>query len=297
MRVQTEEWQKFIPGVRMYKGKLTLFYNGEKLWDRVYGFPGLYHVEEYDDDHELIVGPNPLVYNKEQRNSWEVIIVLPGVEVIPKGTFKYCRNVETIIMSDTVRRIEDIAISHCNRLTFIRLSQNLEYIGESVFFKCELLVSIFIPPLCREIRSNAFQYCWKLIILSVPQHTFIANADAVRATALIEASPFDADYWGVYASRAVVEEWIKNINAEEQFELHRLCSSYFHPSEDYIYKLIKERNCSLRSLTQLKNSIGVTPFEYLSANPFADIDQRKIVRRFVLDMMGETNKKVILLSK
>ena len=63
MRVQTEEWRRFIPGIRMYKGKKTYFYNGEKLRD-----------DDYDS----------LIYSWEERLTWEVIIVLPGVEVIPK---------------------------------------------------------------------------------------------------------------------------------------------------------------------------------------------------------------------
>ena len=190
-------------------------------------------------------------------------------------------------MSDTVRRIEDQAFCSCGDLTYIKLSTSLEYIGMSVFEDCENLSSIFIPPSCMEIRGLAFQHCRKLIILSVPRHRFIvSNADVIRNTALIKASPFEADYWGVYASREDVVEWIKSINANRKFKLHRLCSS-FYPNEDHIYRIIK-RYGSLRILIQRKNSIGVTPLEYLSANLFADIDQGKLVRRFVLEMMGET---------
>ena len=58
MRVQTEEWRRFIPGVRMYNGKMTLFYNGEKLW------------EEGDDGHQEF-----LIYDMRERQTWEVIIV------------------------------------------------------------------------------------------------------------------------------------------------------------------------------------------------------------------------------
>lgn len=56
MRVQTEELRRFIPGVRMYQGKKTLFYNGEKLY--------VYENEEY------------FIYSEEERDSWEVVIVL-----------------------------------------------------------------------------------------------------------------------------------------------------------------------------------------------------------------------------
>ena len=37
-----------------------------------------------------------------------------------------------------------------------------------------------------------------------------------------------------------------------------------------------------------KNEIDITPLEYLEANPFAkDIDQSSVVKRYVLEMMGE----------
>lgn len=80
MRVQTEEWRRFIPGVRMYKGKKTLFYNGEILWDEITGAP--------------------LIYDKKERKTWEVIIVLPGVKVIPKWNFLECEHVTAVIMND-----------------------------------------------------------------------------------------------------------------------------------------------------------------------------------------------------
>ena len=77
MRVQTEEWRRFTPGVRMYREKKTLFWNGQ-----------------------------PLVHNQEERDSWEVIIVLPGVEVIPEMTFSGCRNVKTVIIILRFRNVK-----------------------------------------------------------------------------------------------------------------------------------------------------------------------------------------------
>ena len=131
MRVQTEEWRRFIPAVRMYKGKKTLFYNGEKLYD--------------EENREW------LIYSKEERDSWEVIIVLPGVEIIRDENFSWCVNVKTVIMSEDVKRIEYGAFSSCRSLVFVKLSRNLEYIGELAFIYCLSLTSIFIPPSCTEM--------------------------------------------------------------------------------------------------------------------------------------------------
>lgn len=267
MRVQTEEWRRFIPGVRMYKGKKTLFYKGEILWDA-------------ENNRDV------LIYDFEERTSWEVIIILPGVEVIPRDTFISCNNVEAVIMADTVKRIENGAFAECESLKFIKLSTNLEYIGDSALNCCESLKSIFIPPSCRVIRDYAFAWCKKLIIFSVPHHTQLGGSVIAR-TALIRRSLFKTYTYdgGFYNYHEEINDLIKNINGNiDEHALHRACSSY-NPSTDLIYDLVKRKGlCAF----ERKNEIGITPLEYLHANPFADnIDQRGLMKRYVLEMMGE----------
>ncbi|GFH59536.1 hypothetical protein CTEN210_16012 [Chaetoceros tenuissimus] len=249
MRVQTEEWRHFVPEVRIYKGKKTLFWNGEKLWD----------------------GENKkwLVYNHEERQSWEAIIILPGVEIIPERTFIACDNFEMVIMADTVKRIEKEAFLHCTRLVFVRLSRNLEFIGEWTFCYCDSLTSIFIPPTCREIGDMAFFDCKKLIILHVPQDTRL-GFNVIAATALIEASPFETKL-GIYSNGEEVNDWIKNQNMTPDCELHRACSS-FNPIQEHIYGIAKRKGFNS---FHAQNAIGITPLQYLEANPFVEICQKK----------------------
>ncbi|GFH57067.1 cell surface protein [Chaetoceros tenuissimus] len=227
MRVQTEEWRRFIPGVRMYKGKKTLFYNGEKLM-----------IPEGDNREDEF-----FIYDKEERDSWEVIIVLPGVEVIPEWALAQCENVKTVIMADSsVRRIEANAFWGCRSLVFVRLSTNLVYIGDGAFEHCESLPSMFIPPSCRQIGFGAFQACYKILILHVPQHTQI-EAIAINITGLLDASPFELKYYKNNCHE--VHEWSKNINFHEdrimhqKLALHRACSS-FHPLTDIVYGIVRE---------------------------------------------------------
>ena len=76
--VSKEEWNEILekgPGVRMYKGLQTLFYNGEKLWEGDF------------------YNGKPLVYDRKERQAWQQVIVLPGVKTIPKLTFRCCKNV------------------------------------------------------------------------------------------------------------------------------------------------------------------------------------------------------------
>ncbi|GFH44668.1 hypothetical protein CTEN210_01142 [Chaetoceros tenuissimus] len=262
MRVQTEEWRRFIPGVRMYKGKMTLFYNGEKLWD--------------------VENGNPVIYDEKERNSWEVIIVLPGVEVIHERTFDSCFEIKTVIMSDSVRRIENEAFYNCYSLEFVKLSRNLEFIGEFAFGYCSSLTSIFIPPSCREIGDYAFAKCHKLIIFQVPHQTQLGQ-HVIGDTELIEASSFPTDEDGFYDNNEEVNEWIKNHHENNQYSLHRACVSY-NPLDEVIFDIIKRQG-----LKAFKKSdrIGVTASQYLSENPFAEIKEQNIIRRYILDMMGE----------
>ncbi|GFH55113.1 hypothetical protein CTEN210_11589 [Chaetoceros tenuissimus] len=264
MRVQTEEWRRFIPGIRMYKGKKTLFYNGEKLWEG-----GLHGI--------------PLIHDGEERYSWEVIIVLPGVEIIPEFTFNDCE-VKTVIMADTVKRIEKDAFADCWSLVFVKLSRYLEYIGDRAFFGCDSLPSIFVPPSCREIGGWAFQYCKKLIILTMPRNVELGCL-VFDNTLLMKKSPIDTDEDGEY-NEGIDEEaiqWVRSINNEEIHALHRACSS-FNPLSEIIHDLVKRLGINAM---RMKNLIGITPSQYLEANTFAVISEKEIVNRYILDSMGE----------
>ncbi|GFH48734.1 hypothetical protein CTEN210_05210 [Chaetoceros tenuissimus] len=260
------EWDAIVkegPGVRMWKGKMTLFYNGEKLWDEENGY---------------------LVYSEEERLKWQVIMVLPGVEVIPENTFERCSNVETVIMADSVQKIEQRVFYCCYKLVYVRLSKSLENIGNCAFCCCESLTSIFIPPSCREIGGwMTFWGCKKLIILSVPQHTQLGN-DAIAATALFEASPFPTIRYGSYENEEEVHQWIKNINQGDEFALHRECFAVNPPLENDLVAILKEQGLGTCSEP---NSIDVTPLQYLEANPYVEVDEQEIVKKYILEMMGE----------
>ncbi|GFH56969.1 hypothetical protein CTEN210_13445 [Chaetoceros tenuissimus] len=273
MRLQrgftNKEWKEISEkykdgGVHMYRGKKTLFYKGEKLCENPREF---------------------LVYDFEERNTWRVIIVLPGVEIIPEGTFFQCINVKKVIMADSVRRIEEAAFFQCFNLKFVKLSRNLEFIGKYAFYICVWLTSIFFPPSCTMIGEKAFMYCKQLIIMSVPSHTDLGE-NVIAHTALIEASYFKVDKDGEYDNNDEVNEWIKLLNQEEEFAIHRECSAYSPPSEERLYEIIKEQGLS--SL-HTANQIGITALKYLQVNPFFEnqIEEKKLINRYVLGLMGE----------
>ena len=248
----------------MYKGKMTCFYNGENLWDR--------EIEHFEDVY-------PHYYNDEiERDDWEVGIVLPGVEVIPDLAFVDCGNLKTVIMSDSVRRIEKRAFADCGRLSYVRLSTNLQFIGINAFMMCRSLTSIFIPPSCGWIGSYAFLGCKELIIFHVPQQTQLRQG-VISSTKLLEISPHENNTYFEETN-----DWIRNINMNEEYELHRACSS-FNPMEDIIYGIVRRKGLGN---FQIPNALGITPAQYLEANSYADFDQHKLVKRYIGEMTGET---------
>ncbi|GFH57038.1 leucine-rich repeat domain-containing protein [Chaetoceros tenuissimus] len=251
------------PGVRMFKGKKTYFYNGEKLWDEERGL---------------------LIYDKEERNTWQVIIVLHGVKVIPTGTFRECKNVLMVMMSDTVKRIEEEAFYRCTRLVKVRLSRKLEFIGLFAFNQCIYLRSIFIPPSCKKIRNLAFGNCNKLLIFVVSKNTELEKL-ALSDTPLRDAFPLVDGYETVER----LNDWVKNLYIEnEENELHRACASC-HPMLDIIYSLVKRKGIQAMNTP---NEIDITPSEYLRTNPYTNIKEQMILKKYVLEMMGEVTPEV-----
>ena len=253
-----EEIVAFGPGSRMFRGKMTLFYNGEIL---------------YDNEFEKL-----FIYDLKERRSWQVIIVLPGVEVIPWDNFSLCFNVKMIIMADTVKRVEEHAFNRCTSLVYVRFSRNLEYIGRNAFRHCSSICEIFIPPSCREIEIAAFDGCKKLIIFNVSPTTDLSG-NVIAKTALFEVSPFETRHY----RHEEVNTWIKSINNSEGLTLHRICSSGT-PNTEQIYRYVKDHG--LRAM-KFPNSIGITPSQYLAANPYFEFEEGKLVKRYILEMMGE----------
>ena len=91
-------------------------------------------------------------------------------------------------------------------------------------------------------------------------------------------------WWATIYQKFANRTFFKDINMNEEYELHRACSS-FNPIEDNIYGIVR---CKGLSNFQVSNALGITPAQYLAANPYADIDQHKLIKRYIAEMMGET---------
>ncbi|GFH53321.1 hypothetical protein CTEN210_09797 [Chaetoceros tenuissimus] len=267
---------------------VTLFYDGSKElyneelaneWWEGYNT----HNGNIDDWKEWNLSDECKAYWRE-RQTWKQIIVVEGVTVIPQLTFHHCKSIKRVIMADTVVRIEPCAFGKCSSLVFIKLSIYLEYIGVLAFKECDLF-SVFIPPRCREIGAVAFYSNKNLTIFNVPRDTEIRGS-VIFGTKLLHDSHFELNERGSYHDHTEeVHNWLKNMNNDNKYSLHRACSS-FQPLKEVLLTIVRAKGIGAFTV---KNEADITPSKYLRENPYADIEEMDIVRDYVMKMMGEYN--------
>lgn len=272
-------------------GLLTLFYDGsEELYNQKLDdeLEKAYNKQTDDDDQSLETWESWDLSNAckkyyRRRQSWQQIVVVELVTVIPRFTFKRCKNIRRVIFANTVIRIEECAFHDCNNLVYIKWSMNLLFIGDQAFDACDLL-SIFIPPRCEYIGFSAFSFNESLTILNVPQTTELSE-DVAFETELTKEAPVEVDEDGSYlfSENAEVNYWIKNINSEEKYSLHRICCSFYPLIED-IYTIVEAKG---PGAFMEENNIGITPSRYLEENPYAGTTELDIMRDYIITMMGD----------
>ncbi|GFH52692.1 hypothetical protein CTEN210_09168 [Chaetoceros tenuissimus] len=268
-------------------GLVTLFYDGSK---ELYNEKLYYKYIAVLDENGDLSGPNEddvelLNLSEECKNyfrerlSWQQIIIVDGVTEIPAWTFYECYNIKRVIFANTVMRIEESAFLKCKSLVLIKLSVNLEYIGERAFGYCNLL-SVFIPPSCGDIDREAFEDNKNLAILNVTQDAVLQGGRKVISSTELSKRcfvPF-SDFSGAFNA------WLKNINNGDQFALHRVCSS-FKPTLDMIMNTMKEKGGP--KAFKVENRIGITPSRYLNENPYVDVTEKEIIKKYIMQMVGE----------
>lgn len=265
-------------------GLVTLFYDGSVIYNWKLHDEWVYEFYNHDKNDDNWESWNLSVECKrywKERQSWQQIIIEEGVTEIPYYTFKRCKSIRRVIFSNTVVRIVEWAFHGCFSLSFIKWSINIEVIEDGAFGGCDL-ISVFIPPRCREIKDLAFVSNKNLIIFSSPRDTALGDSIIARTKLIENSSPFELTRYGYYHGQTEeVNNWLKNVNSGEQYSLHRACSS-FQPLKEVILAIVKAKGIGA---FQVKNEAGITPSQYLKENPYADVEEMDIVREYIATMM------------
>lgn len=148
---------------------------------------------------------NVYIYDGNGLGTYEVtnVIVLDGVEKIPRKAFDRCNDLkrlrlpmslkeieqkafndchslESICIPDSVKKIHDMAFCNCAELKQVQMPSSLKEIGSCAFDACKSLQSIEIPDLVTNIPYGTFRWCFKLKQVQLPSSLEEIGKEAFR---------------------------------------------------------------------------------------------------------------------
>ena len=140
------------------------------IWtDSFWGCTGLTTITA-DSDSAKLSSKDGVLYTKDMKTLFiypegivsKTFTVPTGVEKIAKSAFANRKNLEEVILPETVTFIDETAFSDCISLRSINLPSNLQTIALSAFNKCTSLLSIAVPASLTLMGTSAFANCTSL---------------------------------------------------------------------------------------------------------------------------------------
>lgn len=94
----------------------------------------------------------------------------PGLEIIKESAFSCHDHIETVVIPKSVKRIEEDAFRSCTNLKTLIFEENsnLEFIGNTAFFRCNIEEIVF-PSELKSIGSSAFSRNPELKKVTLPK--------------------------------------------------------------------------------------------------------------------------------
>jgi hypothetical protein len=91
-----------------------------------------------------------------------------GTTSVYDGAAKNCRNIESVVISDSVTEIGDEAFYNCTALKSVLFGNApIKRIGSRAFYSCNALPSVCLPNETEEIGAEAFAKCDALAFISL----------------------------------------------------------------------------------------------------------------------------------
>ena len=99
-----------------------------------------------------------------------ISVTIPdSVTSIGSYAFYDCASLTSVTIPDSVTSIGTRAFGYCGGLESIDIPEGIDYIGEGVFEYCSSLTSVVIPEGVTSIDSHAFYYCTNLASVVIPE--------------------------------------------------------------------------------------------------------------------------------
>ena len=126
------------------------------------------HSSSFADTFWYNSQPDGLVYLNYVCLGWKgdvvpsEIIIAPGTKAVAENAFDYKKEIEKVVLPDSVIAIYDYSFYDCSNLKEITFPENLEIIGSYAFYKCGELTEIVFPEKVSVIGEDAFSLCSNL---------------------------------------------------------------------------------------------------------------------------------------
>lgn len=91
------------------------------------------------------------------------------VTSIKELAFSNCKELESVIMPNSITDIGRGSFSRCINIKYIHLSDNLTKLSEGTFISCESLQNIDIPQSVTSIEDQCFAGCFQLTSITIPK--------------------------------------------------------------------------------------------------------------------------------
>ena len=134
--------------------------------------------------HQNIIGIGVSCF--ENNNVIENITLPTNVNIIGSYSFKNCKNLEEVIIPNSVTHIDTSAFEGCSYLQSATLSTNLIAIGSSAFKGCASLESISIPNSVTHIDTSAFEGCSYLQSVTLSTNLIAIGSSAFKGCGSLE---------------------------------------------------------------------------------------------------------------
>lgn len=105
------------------------------------------------------------------RGSDKNVTIPSTVEVIGRSAFEDNKNVELVVLSNSVKRIDPYAFWGCDNLDTVVLGRGLSEVGDYAFTKCTGLEQMTLPANITAVGVQAFGDCTNLRDISIPNET------------------------------------------------------------------------------------------------------------------------------
>ncbi len=154
-------------------------------------YGGALYLGNEKNPYAALVGTKYRVSSVEMHPSTKVIrdelfaksesltsVKIDGVTSIKDGTFRGCKNLTSVTISDSVTSIGEQAFEDCSSLKSVTIPRGVTSIGWAAFSGCKGLTSVTIPDTVTSIGSCAFMLCSSLTGVVIPNEVTTIGSNA-----------------------------------------------------------------------------------------------------------------------